>query len=109
MPVAGAANTLGALLLMPSGSATLSAIFFAMGSTAFAWLLLRGRMIPVVLARIGVVASALLVVGLPLQVVGLFKGPVAGYMWMPMLLFEVPLGFWLLLKGAASPARRQPA
>ena len=37
------------------------------GHPAFAYLLLRGRMIPVPLARLGVVASAVLVVGLPPQ------------------------------------------
>src|SRR5260370_23592846 len=37
------------------------AIFFAVGSTLFAWLLLRGRMIPVALAQLGVLASVLLV------------------------------------------------
>src|SRR2546422_7021095 len=42
-------------------------IFFAVGSTLFSWLLLRGRMIPVALARLGVVASAFLVVLLLLQ------------------------------------------
>ncbi len=51
------------------------AFFFAVGSTLFSWLLLRGRMIPVALAWLGVLASALLVVILPLQRGGLFGGP----------------------------------
>ena len=34
-------------------------IFFAVGSALFSWLLLRGRMIPVALAWLGVIASAL--------------------------------------------------
>src|SRR5438128_11355421 len=38
------------------------AIYFAVGSTVFCWLLLQGRMIPIALARLGVIASALLVV-----------------------------------------------
>lgn len=29
-----------------------------------------------------------------------------GYMWLPMLAFEVPLGLWLLIKGVATPATR---
>jgi len=37
-------------------------IYFAVGSTLFSWLLLRGRMIPVTLASLGVVASVMLVV-----------------------------------------------
>jgi hypothetical protein len=43
------------------------AMYFAVGSTLFAWFLLRGRMIPVALAWLGVLSSALLVVILPLD------------------------------------------
>jgi hypothetical protein len=81
------------------------AIFFAVGSTIFSWLLLRGRMIPVLLAWLGVVASALLVVVLPLQVAGLFGGAmswsssIAWLVWLPMLVYEVLLALWLLIKG----------
>ena len=50
-------------------------IYFAVGSTAFCWLLLRGRMIPVALAWLGVIASVLLVMLLPLQIAGFFGGP----------------------------------
>jgi hypothetical protein len=28
-------------------------------------------------------------------------------MWLPMAAFEIPLALWLLIKGAAMPARRQ--
>jgi hypothetical protein len=77
----------------------MGAILFAMGSTLFSYLFLRGRTIPVPLAWLGVVASVLLVVGLPLQLAGWLGGPVTSYMWIPMAAFEVPLGFWLLIKG----------
>lgn len=82
-----------------------SAIYFAVGSLIFSWLLWRGRMIPVVLALLGVIASALLVVILPLQLAGLFGGPmswsasVAWLVWLPMLFFELLLALWLLIKG----------
>ncbi|HZI64366.1 MAG TPA: DUF4386 domain-containing protein, partial [Thermoanaerobaculia bacterium] len=56
---AGAKTALGAYLLRGGGGT--GAIFFAVGSTLFAWLLLRGRVVPVALARLGVVASLLLV------------------------------------------------
>ena len=79
--------------------------FFALGSTIFACQLLRGRIIPVTLAWLGVIESALLVVLLPLQIVGLFKQTY--YTWMPMLVFELTLALWLLIKGASAPARRQ--
>ncbi len=86
-----------------------SAIYFAVGSTIFSWLLLRGRLIPVLLALLGVIASALLVVVLPLQLAGLLGGPMAWansitwIVWLPGLVFEVALALWLLIKGVAAP------
>jgi hypothetical protein len=106
-PDTGAAHALGAFLLR--GNVALAATFFAVGSTLFSYLLLRGRMIPIPLAWLGVVASVLLVVGLPLQLAGFLRGPVASLMWLPMLAFEVPLALWLLIKGVAMPARTQSA
>ena len=81
-------------LLLPLGAS-----FFAVGSTIFSVLLLRGRMIPVLLGWLGVVASALLVVVLPLQLVGSIGSPITDIAWIPMALFEVPLGLWLIVKG----------
>ena len=75
------------------------ALLFAIGSLFFCWLLLRGRMLPVALAWIGVVASVLLVAGLPLQISGVIGAPLTTLMWLPMLAFEVPAGVWLLAKG----------
>jgi hypothetical protein len=102
-PDPGAAQALGAFLLR--GNVALTATFFAVGSALFSWLLLRGRMIPITLAWLGVVASVLLVVGLPLQLAGFLRGPVTSFIWLPMLAFEVPLALWLLVKGVAMPAR----
>jgi len=65
-------------------------------------------MIPAPLAWLGVAASVLLVVGLPLQLAGFLGGPVTSFIWLPMLAFEVPLALWLLVKGAA-PARAPSA
>ncbi len=106
-PDTGAAHALGAYLIR--GSVALTATFFAVGSTLFSCLLLRGRMIPIPLAWLGVVASVLLVVGLPLQLAGFLRGQVTSLMWLPMLAFEVPLALWLLIKGVAMPARTQSA
>jgi hypothetical protein len=106
-PDTGAAHALGAYLL--KGSVALTATFFAVGSTLFSYLLLRGRMIPIPLAWLGVVASVLLVVGLPLQLAGFLRGLLASLMWLPMLAFEVPLALWLLIKGVSLPARTQSA
>jgi len=106
-PDTGAAHALGAYLLAGQGG-LIGATFFAVGSTLFSWLLLRGRMIPLTLAWLGVLASVLIVVGLPLQLVGLLRGLVTQLMWLPMAAFEIPLGLWLLIKGVAMPARGKP-
>jgi hypothetical protein len=101
-PATDAAHALAAYLLR--GDVALTATFFAVGSTIFAYLLLRGRMIPVPLAWLGVGASVLLVVLLPLQLAGFIHGLVTSLMWLPMLAFEVPLALWLLTRGVAPPA-----
>ena len=105
----GAASALGAFFLKMAKTMGASATFFAVGSTIFSWLLLRGRMIPLALAWGGVLASVLLVVCLPLQLAGLLSGPVTSFQWLPMLLFEVVLALWLIIKGVAARAPRQPA
>src|SRR5712691_7419470 len=100
-------NALRAFLLMPGPSVPLGAIFFAVGSLIFSYLLLRGRMVPVSIAWMGVFASGLLVVGLPLQLAGFNTGPLTGYyQWLPALVFQIVLALWLLIKGVATPATR---
>lgn len=104
------ARTLGAFLQKAGGWQTISsAILFAVGSTAFCWLLLRGRMIPVALAWLGIAASVLLVVALPLQLVGFFSGRVFDIIWAPMAVFEVVLALWLIIRGAAAPMTQRLA
>jgi len=102
-----ATATLAELLLQLQGwNVTIIATFFALGSTAFSWLLLRGRLIPVPLAWLGVVASLILVVGLPLRLVDAIGGTVTQLMWLPMAVFEIPLGFWLLIRGVRPATAR---
>ena len=48
--------------------------------------------------------SVLLVVALPAQLGGVLAGPAAGYVWLPMLLFEVAFALWLMVKGVAEKA-----
>jgi len=103
-----AADTLGDFLLMPIQSGMIGATFFAVGTLIFSYLLLRGRIIPVPLAWLGVFASLLLVVGLPLQLADFFKVPLSGYLWLPMIAFQIPLGLWLLIKGVPTITQRQP-
>ena len=106
-PDPAAAHALGAYLLRSDMAVT--ATFFAVGSALFSYLFLRGRMIPIALAWLGVLASVLLVVGLPLQIAGLLRGSITQLMYLPMLAFEIPLGLWLLIKGVAAPAPTQSA
>jgi hypothetical protein len=80
-------------------------IYFAVASTIFSWLLLRGRMIPASLAWLGVIASGLLVVLLLLRpAFGTAMGwssPVTWAIWLPLLVFELTLAVWLIVKGVA--------
>jgi hypothetical protein len=104
---AGGAHALAAYLLRQD--VELPATFFAVGSTLFAYLLLRGRMIPMPLAWLGVAASVILVVGLPLRLARFLHGPVTSLMWLPMLAFEVALALWLMTRGVAAPTRTRAA
>jgi hypothetical protein len=81
----------------------ISAFCFSVGSTIFAYLFLRARSIPVWLAWLGVLSSALIVVALPLQLVSVLHAPLTDAMWLPIGAFEVILGFWLLIKGVKAP------
>ena len=92
------------LLGMDRWPPILAGTFFALGSTIFTYLMLRGQMIPRSLAWLGLFASLLLVVALPLQLVGVLSGLATQLMWIPMAAFEIPLGVWLIVKGVA-PAR----
>jgi hypothetical protein len=103
-------NALRTFLLMPVPSVPIGAIFFAVGSLIFSYLLLRGRFVPVSIAWLGVFASGLLAVALPLQLAGFPTGPLSGYsQWLPALVFQVALALWLLIKGVSTPATVRPA
>ena len=106
-PDAAATNALGALLLKYQGwSTTVGATVFAVGSMLYSFLFLRARSIPVSLAWLGVLASVLLVVTLPLAGFQLVEGLMAELVWLPMLVFEVALALWLIIKGVAAPLPR---
>ncbi len=83
-------------------STNVGAIFFAMGSTVYCYLLLKGRSIPVAISAVGLVGSLILLVGVPLQTAlspPTFAGASA-VIWVPMIIFEIVAGAWLLVKGA---------
>jgi len=81
----------------------IASTFFAVGSTAFCWLLLRGRMLPSILAWTGVIGSALLVIGIPLQIAGVLHSPITDVMWIPIAAFEILGAFWLIIRGVNEP------
>ena len=81
----------------------IGATFFAVGSTIFSWLLLRGRVVPEWLAALGVIGSALIALGLPLQILDLLQGLITQLMWIPVAAFELVVAVWLIVKGVATP------
>jgi Domain of unknown function (DUF4386) len=99
-----AAGALGTFVLGQTW--LVGATFFAVGSTLFSWLLLRGRMVPVWLAALGVVGSGLIAIGLPLQALELVPGLLAQLMWAPVAVFELTIAGWFIVKGVAAPEAR---
>lgn len=83
---------------------SIAATFFGVGSTVFSCLLLRGRLVPVPFAWFGVVASVLIAAVLPVHLIGLLGGLAGLLVWIPMLIFEVALGFFLIIKGVGTPS-----
>jgi hypothetical protein len=85
-------------------------VYFAVGSTIFCWLLLRGALIPAALAWLGLASSAglvaLLAVQLTLGTTTNWSSPVTWFVWLPMLIFELTFAVWLLTKGVA-PVHQQ--
>ena len=109
VPAGESAKTIAALLLrVGSWQVNASATLFAAGSTAFCYLLLRGRMIPLWLAWLGVSGSALIWIGVPLDLTHIIGGPINQLMWIPIGLFEITVAFWFLFKGVA-PLRSSTA
>ena len=98
-PAATTSDLPSLLASIRAWNTVVSALFFAVGSTAFAWVMLRGRVIPTGLAWLGVLASALMVVALPLQLAGVVQGRVVAITSLPIVFFELPLGVWLIVKG----------
>jgi len=100
-----AVNALGGVMLGQGGwTGSISAICFVMGSTLFSYLFLRARSIPALLAWLGLLASVLLLVALPLDLVGLIRVPFL--LWIPMLVFELTFAFWLIIKGVKPAVAR---
>jgi hypothetical protein len=89
-----------ALLLNFSGwSGAVNGTIFAVGSALFAYLFLRGRSIPTPLAWLGIVGSLLILPLFILAGLRLASPTLAWLISIPILLFEVALAFWLIVKG----------
>ena len=97
---AGRANAdiVGTSLLYGAGM-LVGASLFAFGSTIFSYLFLRSRIIPVWLSWLGLIGSIIIAIALPLQLAGLLHGLITNLIWIPIALFEIILGVWLLVKG----------
>jgi hypothetical protein len=82
-------------------------ILLGLGSTVFAWLLLKSRYVPRPLAAWGVFSSVLMAIGTWVILVFPGVGSAVGLAYMfPIGLYEVGLGFWLLFKGIRTPPVR---
>lgn len=102
MSLAGdpASNAPVAAVLLRAGGWTfaLGSLFFSIGSAIFAALFVRNRAIPPWLAWTGLAGSLLMIVILPLQAFGILTGPIVWLPWLPLFVFEVGLGVWLLVR-----------
>ena len=93
-----------AIELYNTGFVVFLPLFLGLGSAAFSYLLFKSRYVPRALAAFGVFSSSLLMTcGL---VIIVFPGfaTIATVGFVPLLVYEVTLGLWLLLKGASIQA-----
>ena len=77
---------------------------FVVGGFLFAYLLFAGRLIPRWMAWTGVITIGLQLVCVPLYVATLLPGRIVNWLWFPILLYEVPLGIWLIRRGVRTTA-----
>jgi hypothetical protein len=74
-----------------------------LGSTVFAYLLLKSRYVPKAIAAWGIFSSLVLAVVTLAIIVFPGLGALELTYMMPMGLYEVGLGLWLLIKGIQAP------
>ncbi len=77
---------------------------FVVGGFLFAYLLLKGQLIPRWMAWTGVITIGLQLLCVPLYVATMLPGKIVSLLWFPILLYEVPLGVWLILRGTLTTA-----
>jgi hypothetical protein len=75
-------------------------VFFGLGSTVFAYLWFKSRYIPRALAAWGIFSSLVVaIVTLAIMVFPSLAAALGLVYFAPIFIFEVTLGFWLLVKG----------
>jgi hypothetical protein len=75
-------------------------VFFGLGSTVFAYLWFTSRYIPRALAGLGLFSSLLVAIVTPaVMAIPSLGAIVIPLYFAPIFIFEVALGFWLLLRG----------
>jgi hypothetical protein len=79
---------------------TVSPIFLGLGSAAFSYLLFKSRYVPRALAAFGVCSSLLAVPSALLTIVFPDFATIAIAGLLPILIYEITLGLWLLIRGA---------
>ena len=77
-------------------------VFVGLGTAVFSWLWLKSRYIPRALAVWGIFSSLLLGIG-TLAIIAFPRLDVGLAYMMPMGLYEVGLGLWLLIRGVRVP------
>jgi hypothetical protein len=100
-------QALGRLLIsVDTGGNRVAALFFGLGSTLFAYLWFKSRYIPRALAALGIIASLVPTV-VPLATIvfsTLADAPLRrARSGIPIVIFEVIVGIWLLVKGIRAP------
>lgn len=79
--------------------AQFSEFCFVIGGFLFAYLFLRGRLIPSLLAWIGVITIGAQTICLSLQIAGFLNESIVDKIWFLIMCYEIPLGIWLIAKG----------
>ncbi|MFQ5791873.1 MAG: DUF4386 family protein, partial [Acidobacteriota bacterium] len=88
--------------MMGQGGFTIGGMFFALGSLMYGIRFVSTQVAPLPLGWLGVVASALGLAGLWLVLARPDLSSVSMIGFVLIILYEVALGFWLLLRGAAA-------
>ncbi|MGH9775923.1 MAG: DUF4386 domain-containing protein [Candidatus Acidiferrales bacterium] len=84
-------------------------MFFGLGSTVFAYLWFKSRYIPRALSALGVFGSLLLAVCMFAFIIFPNLADVVGaWCFVPIAIFELTMGFWLLIKPLPQPDQPSP-